>query len=288
MEIKKYRIRDLSDIFYDAFGFFRVKFWSFGGILLKIILPIQLLFLTLYFTFYNQYGSYMLTNGQKMSEALSVGGSFNWIGVTTNVLLFSLNIATIVYAIKQLGTLKRQGFIKRWFNNIWIVWLKMIPVTMLIYMCVSYFSAEILMLLFFVIPFMVLTYPAMAENNFFVGLQKGISFGGKNWGLTLLVALLMGALCVIFYLFAIQPLDWMLDELILWHTVNVVDNDMLIGNIIQTFIRTGYLHMLIPIFFGAFAFHYHSIIDKEQAITLNNRFKAFGKGSKIYESSGNV
>lgn len=282
--IKKYRIRDLGAVFYDSFGFFREKFGTFGSVVLKIILPVQLAFLIIYFTFFSTYGGYLLTESQNLSLALSLDDEFTWLGFVFNTLLFSLNIATVNLCVRHVETIKKKNFFSFWLKYVWVVWLKTLPLVALVLITLAKVPWGYHIVLIFLLPFFILIFPSVSTEKFGEGISKGMSMGAKSWALLLVICILQLFFFWAFYYGPTQVLMPFIDQVITWHTVNVVENDLLVNNIVQAFIKTGYIHVLLTIFFSSFAFFYYGMVDKEEAKTLNERFKSFGKRSKIYET----
>lgn len=297
-EVKKYGIRDLGAIFYDTFNFYRQYFKNFGGIILKIILPLQLVFLIVYYL-YSEYGGYFMPDNQNMFHALAMGRDFNWVGFVSNTLLFSLSIATVYHSLNGVGDTIKQSYLKSWFTQIWAYLIKTIPLvagTLLAinFLLIPFFDLfdtfQLLLLIILVpllafvfVPFIVPLFAGVNLISFGKGLNKGVKYGTKKWGQTFVIFLMIGGLCTLFYFFLLVPVWFFLDEIVNWHTVTVFENYILVQNIIKAFILTSFVHLLLPLFFASFGLQFFSMKDEEEAIELNNRLADFGKSSKIYE-----
>ncbi|GEM_PF-27285 len=284
VKIKKYRVRDLGAVFYDSFGFFREKFGTFGSIILKVIIPLQLLFLIFYYGFYSIYGDYLLTDDQNISLALALDDEFTWLSYVFNVLLFSLTVATINLAVRHVETIKSKGFLSLWTKYVWSIWLKTIPLVAVVLLTIAFAPWWIQFFMIFIIPFFILIFPSVSTEKFGTGISKGISMGSNSWGLLFVTFILQ---LILFWIFYQGPVSFLLpfvNEIVSWHTVNVVDNDILVDNIVQAFFKTSLIHIILTFFVSSFAFFYYGLVDQEEAKTLNERFKLFGKRSKVYET----
>lgn len=281
--LKKYRIRDLGDIFYDTFGFFRLKFGQFGRVIFQIILPLNLLFLILYYSFM-EYGSYLLADDENIGFALAIGRDFNWIGFAANVFLFSLNIATVHHSLRLISQKNVKNYLAKWFKEIWLITLKTMPFVAGILLLLSYTPTEVLWLLIFIAPFFLLVFYPASVSNFGTGLSKGMNYSAKSWGIVFVSLLMMGGLSTLFYLALLSPVNFFLDDIVKWHTNTVFDNFIIIQNVVKAFFEILILHLVLPLLFASFGFQYFSMKEKEEAIELNTRLKRFGTTNKMYES----
>jgi uncharacterized membrane protein SpoIIM required for sporulation len=281
--IKKYRIRDLGGIFYDTFGFFRIHFKQFGKIIVQIILPLNLVFLIVLYSL-NPFGSYMMGDEQNIWFALAFDEDFTWTGFVGNLILFSLNIATVHHSLSLIGKTESKNYFKIWIKQIWPFFFKTLPIMAAILLLISFTNGGILALILFLTPFFVLGFYPAITGNFGSGLSKGMGYGGKSWGITFVTFLMIGVLCFLFYLGALTPLRFFFDEIINWHTTTAFENFITIQNISTAFMYIALIHIILPLLFIAFSFQFFSMKEQEEAIELNERLDNFGKTSKVYES----
>lgn len=290
-KIKKYRIRDLGDIFYDTFSFYRLHFKTFGKIILSIILPLNLVFLIATYSL-NPIGEYFLGEGQNLHLALALGDDFSWFGFIGNVILFSINIATVQHALSLIGK-STENYFKLWAKQIWPTVLKAIPLVAILFLLFSFVHGGILFLLLFISPFFVLIFYPAITGKFGKGLSKGIRYGSKSWGITFVTFLMIGILSYLFSFILYNPIpffkgmdinSFIFQEIVKWHTNSVFDNFIQIQNTITSIIFTSFIHLILPLLFSSFAFQFLSMKEQEEAIELNERLENFGKTSKIYET----
>lgn len=284
-QIKKYRIRDLGGIFYDTFGFYRLHFKTFGSVIIKIIIPLNLIFLSVLYTI-NPLGEYLMGEEQNIDFALAIGDDFSWFGFAGNLILFSLNLATVNHALSLINNTPK-NYLKVWGKEIWPMFFKSLPFMGGILLLITFVHPGILFLLFFLIPFFALGFHPAITTNFGKGLSKGISYGGKSWGITFVTFLMIGALSFLFYIGALVPLRFFFDEIINWHTTTTFDNFITIQNIATSFMYISLIHLILPLLFSSFTFQFFSMKEQEEAIDLNERIESFGKTSKIYETPVN-
>ncbi|MGB1039519.1 MAG: stage II sporulation protein M [Flavobacteriales bacterium] len=289
--LKKHAIRDLGNIFYDSFRFYKLYISKFSKPILLIIAPLILVYLGVLFNF-SPYADYLLEVPEVAGLALSTQTTFSWIGFVANVIFFSLNIATVVHCISSIGKEDTGNYMKKWFKEIGPYFLKAIPIIAAIYAFMFYVPTGFVWLAVFLCPFVVLVfYPAISnEYSFGKGIGKGMGYGSKDWGLTFITFLIMTGLA---YLFSwsyhnpmIPGLDLktaIIDEIVNWHTITVFDNFLTIKNFISAFCILLLIQFLLPLLIAAFSFQFLSIKDKQEAIGLNERIKSFGTRSKVYE-----
>jgi uncharacterized membrane protein SpoIIM required for sporulation len=282
-KIKKYRIRDLGAIFYDTFGFYRMHFKTFGKIIIQITLPLNLLFLILMYSI-SSLGGYLMNDNQNIGFALAFGEDFSWVGFGGNLVLLSLNIATVQHALSVMDK-TTDSYFKIWIKHIWPMFFKTLPFMAGILLLIAFVHTGVLLLILFLSPFFVLSFYPAITGKFLVGLSKGINYGGKSWGITFVTFLMIGAISFLFYFGALVPVRFFLDEIINWHTTTTFDNFVTIQNIATSFMYISLIHLILPLLFSSFAFQFFSMREQEEAIELNERLDNFGKTSKIYESN---
>lgn len=289
-KIKKYRIRELGGIFYDTFGFYRTKFNQFGQAIFKIILPLNLVYVILYFGS-NNLGNYWLDDYEKMTIAMGVGQDFNWVAFLCNVVLFSINIATVNHALSLVDKPLKTGYIRVWFKEIWSITFKTIPFVAIVMGLIVGVPIELSWLTIFILPLFLLCFYSTPIYGFNHGFGKGIKYSSKSWGPVFISFLMMGALCYLFsFLYKnpiIEDLDFetfMIEPIIGWHTFTVFDNFLQIQNIIEVSIFYLIIHLFLPLLIASFGFQFYSMKEKEEAIELGNRLEQFGKTNKMYET----
>ena len=224
------------------------------------------------------------TDDQNISLALALDDEFTWLSYVFNVLLFSLTVATINLAVRHVETIKSKGFLSLWTKYVWSIWLKTIPLVAVVLLTIAFAPWWIQFFMIFIIPFFILIFPSVSTEKFGTGISKGISMGSNSWGLLFVTFILQ---LILFWIFYQGPVSFLLpfvNEIVSWHTVNVVDNDILVDNIVQAFFKTSLIHIILTFFVSSFAFFYYGLVDQEEAKTLNERFKLFGKRSKVYET----
>ena len=291
VKLEKYKIRTVGNIFYDTFQFYRQYFNHFGKIIFLIILPLIFIYsLILYNN--SQIADYFLTEGENTALSLSANSHYWTLGFVINALLFSLNIATIHHAMSKIGEEKRTNYLKTWRKEIWSYFFKTIPFVAILYFLLL--MTEIWFLLVILgIPFIILAiFPSSVEKGmFFKGIGKGINYGAKNWGSTIVIILMMSVLGWIFSWAYHNPIlpgfdlkAFIFDKLVEWHTITVFDNFMVIKNVVSSILALLIIHLIVPFIFIACGFQFFSIKEKEEAISLRKRLEGFGKTNKIYES----
>lgn len=290
--LQKYAIRDFSHLFYDTFRFYKNFVGKFGSVIVTFIFPLSLIFL-IYSYNTSPYGDFYFTEGEAFEFTFGATYHFTWVNLLANVLFFSLNIATVIHCLYHLNSPSNKGYLKKWIKEIWPYLLKTIPIVALIYGVVLFLPTWALLLLIFVAPFIVLVfYPAISkEFSFGKGISKGMSYGGKEWGMTFIAFLMMTLLAYIFSWSYHNPIfegldlkSAMIDEIVDWHTMTVFDNYVLIKNYISSVFILLLVHFLLPLLIAAFGFQFMSIHDKEEALGLRKRFEDFGKRNKVFEN----
>jgi uncharacterized membrane protein SpoIIM required for sporulation len=289
----KHSIRDLGHIFYDTFRFYRQSFGSLAKVIFGINLPIIILYL-IYLYSTNPFGDYLLEE----SEIMGITTAFNrfdgidWIGIVMNVLLISINVATVIHCMSFMGKRQPIDYFRAWVKTIWPMLLKSFILISIIYLFMFFTPAFISWLLIFVSPFIALIfYPVVSgEKTFFKGIGKGFKYGRKDWGLTLVSVLMIGGLAYVFTWIYHNPFlpdfdikSFVLDEIVRWHTVTVFENFLTIKNFISSLFLLLIIQLLIPMLFIAFSFQYWSIEDKEESISLKKRFDKFATHNKMFE-----
>ncbi len=292
--IQKHRIREVSDVFYDTFRFYKVYFLNVGKVILTIILPLALIYLSALY-YFSPIADYDLTMQELGGFIMSGLDHFTWTGLVANVAFISLNIATVIHCFKYIENPISGSYLRVWIKEIWPYFIKAFMITLLLYSLFFYTPFYVTLLFILVMPFVMNTfYPAISsEYSFFDGISKGLSYGSKAWGSSFLVFILTAALAYFFSWLYHNPIfqdfdikSMMLDEIIDWHTLTVFDNFMTIRNFISSLFVLLLIQLLIPLLTIAFSFQFLSTQDKEEAIGLKKRMKTFGTGSKIYEKVG--
>ncbi len=290
--LKKYTIRDFSHLFYDTFRFYKLYVGKFGSVIVSVILPLTLLYLW-YLYQYSPYSDYMMSEGEVAELTFNGQFTFTWIGFAANVLFFSINIATVTHCITNINSINTGGYLRRWVKEIWPYLLKTIPLVMLVFAFLMYMPTWVLLLSVFIAPFVVLIfYPAISgEFKFGKGISKGLSYGGKEWGMTFISFLMMALLAYIFswsyhnpWINELDIKTAMIDVIVDWHTITVFDNYLTIKNFISSVLIILVVQFLLPLLIAAFGFQFMSIHDKEEALGLKKRFEAFGTRNNLFEN----
>lgn len=291
----KHSIRDLGHIFYDTFRFYRQSFGSIAKVIFGINLPIIIFYLVyLYST--NPFGDYLLEESELMGITMAFNqfDGIDWIGIFVNILLISINVATVIHCAFFMGKKQPSEFFKTWIKIIWPMLLKSFILISIIYSFLFFSPAPVSWLLIFVSPFIALVfYPVISgEKTFLKGIGKGVVYGKKDWGLTLISVLMIGGLAYIFTWIYHNPFlpdfdikSFVLDEIVRWHTVTVFDNFLTIKNFISSLFLLLIIQLIVPMLFIAFSFQYWSIEDKEESISLRKRFDKFATHNKMFEQS---
>jgi uncharacterized membrane protein SpoIIM required for sporulation len=289
----KHSIRDLGHIFYDTFRFYRQSFGSLAKIIFGVNLPIIILYL-LYLYSTNPFGDYLLEE----SEIMGITTAFNrfdgidWIGIVMNILLISINVATVIHCTSFMGKKQPIHYFKVWAKTIWPMLLKSFILISILYLFMFFAPAFLSWLLIFVSPFIAMIfYPVISgEKTFFKGIGKGFKYGRKDWGQTLVSVIMIGGLAYVFTWIYHNPFlpdfdlkSFVLDEIVRWHTVTVFDNFLTIKNFISSLFLLLIIQLLIPMLFIALSFQYWSIEDKEESISLRKRFDKFATHNKMFE-----
>ncbi len=287
--LRKYKIRDLGKVFYDSFGFFRMRFKQYGSILVKVILPINILLIILIYK-NGVFSGYLMDQPENLGYAMGLGNDFNWIAFVGHTMLFSLNLATVHHALKHLENKSIVSYFGLWIREVWPFFLKSIPLVALLLVFIGQGPGWAIGLSIFVLPFILLVFYPATAGNFGNGLSKGMSYGAKSWGITFVVFLMIGVLCFLFSWVYYNPLfeglDFgtiLLSPIIEWHTITALDNFMMVKNIIWAVFYTSFIHLLLPLFFSSFAFQFFSMKEQEEGIELNKKLDKFGTASKVYE-----
>lgn len=293
--LEKHRIREIGHTFYDTFRFYRQGFGSFSKVIFGVNLPLILLYLFyLYAT--NPFADYLLDE----SEVLGITMAFNnfdgidWPGILFNIVLISINVATVVHCAAYIGKNQPKEYFKEWLKSIWPMLMKTLILVGVLYLFVCFAPVFFSWMLFFVSPFIVMVlYPVISgEESFIKGIGKGFLYGRKDWGLTLITVFMTVGLAYMFTWVYHNPIvflkgwdikSFVLDEIIRWHTVTVFDNFLTIKNFISSLFILVIIQLLIPILIIAFTFQYWSVEDKEESISLRKRFKKFATSNKMFE-----
>ncbi len=292
--IQKHRIREISGVFYDTFRFYKTYFLNIGTIIVAVILPLAIIYLSALY-YFSPIADYDLTMEELGAFIMSGLDHFTWTGLIANVAFISLNIATVVHCFQFLEKPNSKPFLQIWIKEIWPYFIKAFIITLLLYSLFFFTPFYVSLLFILLMPFVLnVFYPVISsENSFADGINKGLSYGSKSWGNSLLVFILMLAMVYFFSWLYHNPIfedfdikSLMLDEIIDWHTLTVFDNFMTIRNFISSLFVMMLIQLLIPLLVIAFSFQFLSTQDKEEAIGLKKRMKKFGKGSKIYEKVG--
>ena len=291
--LEKHRIRDLGHIFYDTFRFYRQNFGAIAKVIFGVNLPLIVLYLFyLYST--NPFGDYLLDESETMGITMAFNqfDGINWVGIFVNILLITINVATVIHCATFINKKLPDSYMKVWIKTIWTMLFKTFILISIFYLFLVFAPAFVSWLMIFVSPFIVLIfYPAISgEKTFWKGIGKGMLYGRKDWGLTLITVLVMGGLAYIFtwiyhnpFLVEFDLKSFVLDELIKWHTITVFDNFLTIKNFISSLFILFIFQLLIPLLVIAFSFQYWSIEDKEESISLRKRFQKFATSNKMFE-----
>lgn len=291
--LRKHRIRGMADIFYDSFRFYKVYISKISSVIFAVILPLMLCYLGYLFSV-NPYADYELDEVDVASLAFSSRFYFSWIGFFANLLFISLNVSTVIHCMKNIGEKPYSNYLRIWFREIWPYFIKALPLVTILYTLIFYVPIIIPILAIFFTPFITLIfYPSIAgEISFFKGVSKGLSYGGKDWGLSFITFLLMTLLAYFFTWAYHNPLlpeldlkSFVVDKIVEWHTITVFDHFLTIKNFISALFILVIIQFLLPLLFSAFSFQYLNVEDKESAIGLRKRFTSFATGSKHYEKN---
>ena len=292
-KLEKYSIRNMSQVFYDTFRFYKLYLSKISRVIFVVIAPLSLLYLGWLF-YSSPYSDYYLETGELFE--LVFGGSihFSWISFVATVLFFSLNVATVIHCLSLIGKDTSASYIARWMKEIWPFLLKSIPLVTLVLLIFYFVPGSFVWVLIFGSPFVVLLfYPSIAgDMSFATGVSLGFKYGSKDWGQTVVSFLLITGLAYIFSWTYYNPFvpgmdikTLVIDEIIDWHTLTVFEDFLSIKNFISAFLVLVLVHVLLPLIIAAISFQYMSIHDKQNALGLKSRLKNFGKGNKHFESN---
>ncbi|MEN8929136.1 MAG: stage II sporulation protein M [Flavobacteriales bacterium] len=291
--LKKHSIRDLGQIFYDTFRFYRQNFGSIAKVIFGINLPIIIVYL-IYLYSTNPLGDYLLEESEVtgITLAFNTFEGIDWMGIAVNILLIAINIATVIHCASFIDKKQPDFYFKEWLKSIWPMLLNSFIITGFLYLFIFFTPAFISWLVIFLSPFIVLTfYPVISgEKTFLDGIKIGFAYGRKDWGLTLTSVLMIVGLAYLFTWIYHNPFipdfdikSFVLDEIVRWHTVTVFDSFMTIKNFISSLFVLLIFQLLIPLLIIAFTFQYWSVEDKQESISLRKRFEKFGRNNKMFE-----
>ena len=222
-----------------------------------------------------------------MSIAFGIGkGTFRWETFSVLTFLFSLNVTSAFFAF----TLAKEGekpnnFTKDFFaytlKNIW----RVMPIIGGLLLLVQV-NIWLVFLAGFLMPLVLsLSFPGAFENRkLFTGIGRGLSIGKRGWASGIGVFFVFLFILGLIFFFAIGPFQSLIKMVLDWFLISTTDDYFLIINIVEACLYMLIAHFLVPIFFIAFNVLYLSTVEKEEAYGLFEKLKAFGKGSKIYES----
>ncbi len=292
-KLKKYAIRNLTQVFYDTFRFYKLFFPSIAKVVFLIIAPLSLVYLGWIF-YSSPYSDYYLETSEIFELVFGLSIHFSWLSFAVIGLLLSLNIATVIHCLTYIGNPKNKSYWSLWLKEIWPYILKSIPLVAGLLGFLYFVPSSFFWVIIFCSPFLVLLfYPSISgEMSFLQGISTGLKYGRKDWGQTLGSFLLICGLTYIFswvyynpFLPGVDIKTLVIDKIIDWHTITVFEDFLAIKNFISAFLILVLVQVLLPLIVAAISFQYMSIHDRQNALGLKSRLKDFGKGNKHFESN---
>ena len=284
-----YKIRSVGEFFSDAFYLFLTKMGQITPLFFKFVLPIALSIIAYtVFVKFNDY-DFKLSVDDQFSIFLGMGRDFNIITLFAWPVVISISIAIGFFSIdktyNQKSNLNFLKFIAKPF-----IWLYLY--SLLIYSIMVFIPINIIIyaIMVFMAPF-VLNIPAymlIERQHFFKALGNSFNLEKKSYGEGVGNFFIFSIIGFIFFFILRNPMGigplYLINELLKDTLIINVEYYRVVINLFDIIIYVLFLGAMLTLMSISGALFYYSNQEKKQAKSLFDRFKYFGKRSRIYET----
>ena len=298
-----HKIRDTGEILADTFQLYRSQFHKFGVILFTIILP--LIGLVVWMQDVNHYELMLAQHWYDWQGQLTLifgygfSNGLDWVAFACWSVLMALIFSAVLWSVKTLGEAFSYGsffqYLKERFASIYLA-------NLLLFMVVFFSPWYILIIAFFVLPFVMVNAATAGLDHDGFGKRwgKGFKVSSQNYGTTLLNLLLLFVLVVIFSqtiasVFSVhntytnkpemRDLLDILADFVGRVAMIFTDDYMLYSNIVRQFVYVLFILVVLPLLVISTAFGYYNVVEKMEAIGLKMEFEKFGKRKRNQETN---
>ena len=278
-----YSIRSIAEIMSDTFRLYRRHYSSTFSFLLKIIIPLAVIYT--YFNYTETFYFYDNTNVWYMTVSLVFGvAPFDWLlPVIFWPMISGLFLAHIFYKVQQK---EDSDFVQ---TSYWkFILLKGLTIGILFFplsLVYQFAPGWLMFIVMFLFPFYlpVLFAVTHGTGNVFTRMGNGFSTGASGYGNGLAVYFFTLFLTIIFLgLFTFQ-VYWITEEFIRWHLETRFEHFQGILELIKSgFFILFYFHML-KLMFLSFTLIFYHVKETQTSKGLFERLPEFGKNNKYYE-----
>ena len=286
-KIDQFKIRQPNEIFSDTFALFRNTLKFFHKQLWLFHIPITIaLFVGVYFldpsVYYNEEMGFAALALMFENYEFSI---FIYLGV---LILLTLHAGTVMYSIRKYFTSDDEKKELHWGKFMLTKSWKAFPLVFAFFAAILSLNPLLIFALIFLGgPILFSLYPQITENHGFIhGLYRGIGSGFQGWSANFLLMLIFGAITFLFSMvFGLNNQLWaILIELVNWHFVGSTDSPIPLQNMLTGSVMIVFAYYMLTFIYIGFTLSFLTQDEKEQAHSLYQRLKLFGKKNKTVET----
>lgn len=286
-KIDAHKIRQPNEMFSDSFALFRNGIKYFHRQLWIFHIPLSIALLVMVYAldptfFYDE----------KMGFA-ALGLMFKnpdtrFIVYAAVLVLLTLHAGSVMFSIQKLFATDEEKQKLHWGKFILTKSWKSLPLIFVFFMAIFSLNPLLIFALVFVGgPILFSLYPQITGKKPFIqGLFKSIGSGFQGWSPNFLLTLIFGAIATLFSIvFGFNNQLWeILIELVNWHFVGNTDSPVPLQNILTGSVMIIFSYYILTFAYMGFALSFLTQDEKEQAHSLYQRLKLFGKRNKSVET----
>lgn len=298
-----HKMRSIGEVIADTFQWYRNQFQKFGRLIFTIVLPLGAILV--WIQNQNHHELMLAEHWYDWQAQLQImfGNNFmanngtDWLVVLGWSVVFTLLFSAIFWTMKTQGEdfsyRSYFGYLKSRFISIWLG-------NLLLFATVFLLPWYLLMIAFFLLPFLLTNAATSALDDGKSRFKKGFKISAKIYGTSLLNLLLLTLLTIVLSqliasVFSIhndftnkpimRDLLDMLADFVKRIAMVFTDDYMFYANITRQIIYGLFILLILPLLVISTGFMYYNVIERLEAKGLRKEFEKFGKRKRNQESN---
>jgi uncharacterized membrane protein SpoIIM required for sporulation len=288
-KLQFYKIRNVGEFFSDSFYLFLTKIGQITPLFFKMVLPFSLVIVaydaaTKFYDFY-----FRLTTDDQFSVFLGMGRDFNSVTLFLWPIVLALCLGLGFFSIDKTYQSKTFfNFIKFMAKPfIWLYLYCLMVFAICVFIPIN-FLVFVILILAAPILFLIPAYILIERQNFFTAFGNAFSLEKRSYGDGVGNMLVFSVIGFIFFFILRNPMNigplYLIDELLKDTLIINVEYYRVIINLFDIVIYVLFLCGMVTLTSISAGLFYYSNAEKKQAISLFDRYKNFGKHSRIFET----
>lgn len=288
-KLEFYKIRNVGEFFSDSFYLFLTKIGQITSLFFKLVFPISMAIVAYLAVFKFYDFDFRLSTDDQFSILLGMGRDFNSISLFLWPIVLSLLMGVGFFSIDKTYESKSLfnflKFIAKPF--IWIYLFSLMVFAMCVFIPIN-FLVFVILILTAPILLLIPAYILIERQNFFKAFGNAFSFEKKSYADGIGNMFVFSIIGLIFFLILRNPLNisplYLIDELLKDTLIINIEFYRVVINLVDMVIYVLFLSGMITLTSISAGLFYYSNTEKKQAKSLFERYKNFGKHSRIFET----